>query len=630
MRTKAPNLISFITCLALVLSLVAGGFLGNRASAAKKSQGDRRADKVARHLHQRANQGSGNNEKVNVVVQLNGAMSARLTALLARNGIRHKRHFGNFNSSSVELPVNVVEELSSLDEVSFVAEDDEVVSLGHVTSTTGADDVRTQTNASGVSYTLDGTGIGIAILDSGIYSAHKSLTPRVVFSKDFTGENRVDDPYGHGTHVAAAAAGNGLMYTGKYAGVAPNANLINLRVLNSLGRSSMSTVLTALDWVYTNRTAYNIRVINMSLGAPALSSYKNDPLCLAVRKLVDAGVVVVAAAGNEGKDLFGRKQYGAIHSPGNDPSVITVGATNTYGTDNRADDAMATYSSRGPTRSFWTEASGVRHYDNLIKPDLVAPGNKLIFAESPNNKLLLGNLLLDAGLGSGVATQKMMYLSGTSVSAPLVAGAAALLLQANPKLTPNMVKMILSYTAQQLPNVNMLEQGAGQLNVEGAIKVAKLVRADLTNSTAIGTSMLTAAAPTPQSTIDGTTFSWSQGVIADQSYAKGVSLITKYQQVYDLGVLICDGTMLSNGVLVADQTMVSSGVLISDCITTSNGTTLGGGVSLLPAGVLLSDGVLMSDGTLMADGVLISDGVLVADGVLIADNSNGDPTEFMR
>ena len=92
--------------------------------------------------------------------------------------------------------------------------------------------------------------------------------------------------------------------------------------------------------------------------------------------------MVVAAAGNDGKDVLGHKIYGQIHSPGNEPSAITVGAANTFGTDARADDGVATYSSRGPTRGYWADASGVQHYDNSIKPDLVAPGNKLISAEA--------------------------------------------------------------------------------------------------------------------------------------------------------------------------------------------------------------------------------------------------------
>ena len=104
----------------------------------------------------------------------------------------------------------------------------------------------------------------------------------------------------------------------------------------------------------------------MSLGTPAINSYKDDPLCNAVRKLVDSGVVVVAAAGNIGKNASGQKIYGAIHCPGNEPSVITVGASNTYGTDARNDDVVASFSSRGPTRSFSVDQYGLKHYDNII------------------------------------------------------------------------------------------------------------------------------------------------------------------------------------------------------------------------------------------------------------------------
>ena len=162
----------------------------------------------------------------------------------------------------------------------------------------------------GLNYTLDGSGsVRIAILDSGIDITHKSFASqsgKVIFSKDFTGENRTDDPYGHGTHVAAVAAGAGTATNGKYEGIASAANLVNLRVINSQGIGTVSGVLKALDWVMANRQAYNIRVVNMSLGTPAISSYKNDPICQAVRKLVNAGVVVVAAAGNNGKTSAGK------------------------------------------------------------------------------------------------------------------------------------------------------------------------------------------------------------------------------------------------------------------------------------------------------------------------------------
>jgi serine protease AprX len=182
------------------------------------------------------------------------------------------------------------------------------------------------------------TNVVIAILDSGIDADHASFldrsnSVRVVYNEDFTGEGRTDDPYGHGTHVASLAAGNGRISNGEYTGIAPNANLINLRVLNADGVGTTAWVLRALDWVASNRATYNIRVVNMSLGMPAVDSYRNDPICRAARRLVDAGVVVFAAAGNNGKDSEGNKLYGHIHSPGNEPSVITVGASNTFGTD---------------------------------------------------------------------------------------------------------------------------------------------------------------------------------------------------------------------------------------------------------------------------------------------------------
>ena len=240
---------------------------------------------------------------------------------------------------------------------------------------------------------------------------------------------------------------------------------------------------------------------------------------------------------------------------------LRLAHTNSFGTNSRTDDVITSYSSRGPTRSYWTDRGGVNHYDNLIKPDVVAPGNKLIFAEAANNYLVANHPELETGLSPNKPAQKMMYLSGTSVSAPLVSGAAALLLQANPKLTPNLVKMILMYTAQQLPDMNMLEQGAGQINIEGAVRLSKLVRSDLKSNTSLGSPLLTATAPTPLSTIDGTTFTWSRNH-RRPSLCKRHGLDYPIPEGLSTGSpSLSDATLYSNGVLLSDLTMISSGVL---------------------------------------------------------------------
>ena len=561
--------------------------------------------------------------KVDVVIKSAGAWSRTLDDAVKSNGGAVTKTFANFPLRAASMPAAAVEALAARPDVDYVALDREVKLLGHVSLTSGADAARAAAN---YSPTYDGTGIGIAVLDSGLDSNHTSFTQesggasRVAYGKDFTGENRLDDPYGHGTHVAAIAAGNGQVSNGAYRGIAPNAKLVNLRVLNSQGKGSVSQLLAAIDWIKTNRVAYNIRVVNMSLGTAAVDSYTVDPLCLAVRGLVDAGVVVVAAAGNEGRDGAGNKIYGQIHSPGNDPSVITVGAANTFGTDARNDDGVTTYSSRGPTRSYWTDAFGGRHYDNLIKPDVVAPGNRIIDAQAAGNLLVTQNPTLDANV-SGSTARDQMYLSGTSMATPAVAGAAALLLQANPTLTPNLVKALLMYTAQQLPGFNTFEQGAGEVNVEGAMRLARLVRTDLSSTTPVGSPLLTGSFGSQQTTIAGWQFNWAQGLVLDQTFVTGTNLVTKYQAIYGLGVLLADGTMMADAVLMADAALMSDGVIMSDSVLTSAGTLMSEGVPFLRCNMLFGEGVLLADGSMMTDGTLLGDGALLSDGVLLADVS---------
>jgi serine protease AprX len=213
---------------------------------------------------------------------------------------------------------------------------------------------------------LTGAGVSVAILDSGI-SVVPELRGKVLASVDFTEEQaNGQDKFGHGTHVAGIVAAHGNAADADSVGVAPGAMLINVRVLDSRGEGRASDVIAAIDWVIANRFKYNIRVINLSLGAPVMQSWRLDPLCQAVERAFRAGIVVVAAAGNQGKTADGKTLFGGIVSPGNSPYAITVGALNTKQTPWRSDDVLATYSSRGPTR-----------FDHVIKPDLIAPGNRI-------------------------------------------------------------------------------------------------------------------------------------------------------------------------------------------------------------------------------------------------------------
>jgi serine protease AprX len=334
---------------------------------------------------------------------------------------------------------------------------------------------------------LTGAGVGVAVIDSGVSSWHDDLymeraanrpygnyLPRVVHFRDFAnpwqgdggtiyyGEYAYDD-YGHGTHVSGIIAGNGYDSKGGRTGVAPQANIIGLKVLDGTGAGYVSDVIAALDYAVSVKDQFNIRVINLSVGAGVYESYNTDPLALAARRAVDAGIVVVAASGNLGRNREGESQYGGITSPGNAPWVLTVGATSHRGTSSRADDTIAPFSSRGPS---WIDFSA--------KPDLVAPGVGIESLAEPYTTLAYkyASYLLP-GSDPTLWYQPYMSLSGTSMAAPVVAGTVALMLEANPSLTPNAVKAILQYTAQVQSGEDFLTQGSGRLNARGALRMAR-------------------------------------------------------------------------------------------------------------------------------------------------------------
>ncbi|PWT82018.1 MAG: hypothetical protein C5B57_09400 [Blastocatellia bacterium] len=313
----------------------------------------------------------------------------------------------------------------------------------------------------------DGSGVGVAIIDSGVSNSHDDLTQRVVRFVDFVGNSSsAYDDYGHGTHVAGIVAGNGFDSGGARSGVAPGASLIVLKALDGSGSGRVSDVIAALDYVVSNSSALNVRVVNLSVATGVYESYNTDPLTLAAQRAVAAGIVVVAAAGNNGRSASGRTLYGGTTAPGNAPWVLTVGASSHMGTVDRADDVVAAFGSRGPTA-----------IDYTAKPDLLAPGVGIESLSNPKSALYTLNA--QYLLSGTVPTSYLPYmsLSGTSMSAPVVSGTVALMMQANPALTPNEVKAILQYTALVYAGPDALTQGAGFLNAQGAVELARYLGA---------------------------------------------------------------------------------------------------------------------------------------------------------
>jgi serine protease AprX len=321
-------------------------------------------------------------------------------------------------------------------------------------------------------YGYTGAGVTVAFIDSGLTEAHPDLNNRRVLrfvdfvndNSDRSERNDRSDPNGHGTHVTGIVAGTGASDS-RFAGIASGTNVVSLRVLDETGKGSIGDIIAAMDWVAKNHTAYNIRIVNMSVGAGVYESYWTDPLTLAAKALVDAGITVVAAAGNYGKNAAGELQWGGTTSPGVAPWVLTACAFSTMGTPDTGDDAVAAFSSSGPTA-----------IDFTAKPDLCAPGVGIVSLAAPESELYRKGLLASPSwlLGQNPAYPFSPYISltGTSQAAPFVTGTVALMLQANPKLTPNLIKAILQYTASFKAGVSPLRQGAGFMNSLGAVTLA--------------------------------------------------------------------------------------------------------------------------------------------------------------
>jgi serine protease AprX len=330
--------------------------------------------------------------------------------------------------------------------------------MGVSNKSTAADQTRTGTSGLllgiGGIPGVNGQGVTVAVVDSGI-SYHPALSQKVIANVSFVdGDPKTVDEYGHGTHIAGIIAGNASAASGVTklyeGGIAPGVKLVNVRVLGKNGTGWTSDVIAGIEWVIANSDRYNIRIINLSLGHPVTEPSATDPLCRAVLKATTQGIVVIVSAGNSGKAADGSPILGGITSPGNSPHAITVGALNTKATVVRSDDVMATYSSRGPTK-----------YDLAVKPDIVAPGNKIVSLEAQGSYLQKNYSFLHA---AGYPNNAYMQLSGTSMSAAVISAGSALLMQAYPSLTASQLKLALQTGSTYMVDGGLLGGGAGSVN----------------------------------------------------------------------------------------------------------------------------------------------------------------------
>ncbi len=369
-------------------------------------------------------------EEIPVIISGKNCTCADLEKHVSKMGGRTKHIFPIINAVAAYIPSAGIKSMAMQNITERIFLDDHVYKLMNISSATVGSDLANE-------HGLTGKDISIAVLDTGIFP-HEDLTVpdnRIIAFKDFIKQK--DEPYdddGHGTHVAGIAAGNGFASRGKYAGIAPDANIVGIKILRSDGSGNISDVIAGIQWVIDNKNKYNIKVITLSLGTKPKNSYKDDPLCQAVDAAVASGITVTVAAGNSGPDPS------TITSPAVSPNIIAVGACDDR-TNSRVEGiTVADFSSSGPTQ------------DGFEKPDVLAPG-----------------VAINSLAGKYHEYKK---LSGTSMATPIVAGCAALLYENNPELTPSRVKEIITSNAADL-GLDPNKQGAGILDIKKIINAVK-------------------------------------------------------------------------------------------------------------------------------------------------------------
>lgn len=415
-----------------------------------------------------------------------------------------------------------------------------------------------------------GQYVGVAVVDTGI-AGHTDLGSNIrqysflggAYPQPVVDGSEIDsyndaprnDGYGHGTHVAGIISGSGKGSSGAHSGAATGASLLSLQVLDSNGQGQMSDVMAALDWLLQYGPHFDIKVVNLSLGKPVSESITTDPLVLAAEQLWDAGMVVVVAAGNHG-----HSGYFTTTSPGNSRKVITVGSLTDNGTgEDFTDDYVSSFSSLGPTPG-----------DFVVKPDLVAPGNRLVSAVPDG--AMLAKLLPDrvvACSASSDCPDDYLVMSGTSMAAPVVTATVAMMLEKDPSLTPATIKARLMRSAHKFPGSSPIEMGAGLLDMEGALNETGTVTGEALSplmvfDDASGGTLIEDTGLLWGDTVWGSGYLWTDG--------DGVSAN---------GYLWTDGDINANGYLWTDGTTFANGYLWTDG---------GGGGRIAANGYLWTDG----------------------------------------
>jgi len=505
-------------------------------------------------------------ETVDVIIQFQqGTTLQNHVAKMLGLGARHKNALDVIHGGLFQIPASLIPVLASDPDIVYISPDRKVI------KTSPEDYILDASQANSV-FQLGyyGNGIGIAVIDSGVRVNHPDLQnlstglSRVVYSQSFVPGLDANDQYGHGTHVAGLLAGNGQVSDGWMRGIAQKANLVNLRVLDANGAGTDSQVIAAIQRAIQLKSTYNIRVINLSLGRRVSENYTLDPLCQAVEQAWKAGIVVVVAAGNFGRDnAMNTNGYATITVPGNDPYVITVGALNTHGTGITSDDTVASFSSKGPTL-----------LDHVVKPDLLAPGNRvvsLIANGSTLDTVSPTDEVSPSLYGSCANTPSYFRLSGTSMAAPIVSGTVAIMLQRSPSLTPDQVKIRLMKTATKLYPAytsaisvggsyyslqsDIFTVGAGYLNAYGAVT---------SNEYPIGNSLSPTAVP------DGLGHVLLR---SDPSSAWASSITWGSSIVWSNNVLLANSIIWGSSITWGDTLNAGYSIVWSDSITWGDGIT---------------------------------------------------------